>query len=213
MVDGLLGKKLGKTQIFREDGTRVPVTVIEAGPCDILQVKTPERDGYFAVQLGFDGMKEKRATKPRIGHAKKAGTGPKRFIREVAYNGEPALEAGQALKVDMFEDIKKVDVVGISKGKGFEGAMKRWGFKGQPRTHGHVKHRSVGSIGSNTFPGRVLKGLKMAGHGGQRRVTAQNLEVVKVDKERNLLLVKGAVPGADGGYVVIKRSIKEGRVS
>lgn len=209
MVGGLLGKKLGKTQIFREDGTRVPVTVLEVGPCDILQIKTPERDGYSALQLGFDGMKEKRTTKPSIGHAKKAGVGPKRFVREVAYNGEPALETGQALKVDIFENVKEVDVVGISKGKGFQGPMKRWGFSGAPKTHGHVKPRTIGSIGSSAFPSRVVKGKKMAGHTGQRRVTAQNLEVVKVDKKQNLLLVKGAVPGADGGYVVIKMSFKE----
>lgn len=210
MVGGLLGKKLGVTQIFREDGTWIPVTVLEAGPCDILQIKTPEKDGYSALQLGFDGMKEKRATKPRIGHAKKAGTGPKRFIREVAYNGEPALETGQPLKVDIFEGTKKVDVIGTSKGKGFQGPMKRWGFKGAPMTHGHTRHRPPGSIGSSSFPSRVFKGMKMGGHMGRDRITVQNLEVIRVDKERNLLLVKGSVPGANGGYVVIRRSIKEG---
>ncbi len=213
MVSSLLGKKLGKSQVFREDGTSVPVTVIEAGPCDILQVKTPEKDGYSALQLGFDNMKEKRATKPRIGHAKKAGTGPKRFIQEVTYSGEPALETGQDLRVDIFEDVRKVDVIGISKGKGFQGPMKRWGFKGAPKTHGHTRPRSIGSIGCSAFPSRVWKGKKMAGRMGQQRVTVQNLEVIRVDKERNLLLVKGAVPGADGGYVVIRKSVKEGRGS
>lgn len=209
MVGGLLGKKLGMTQVFREDGTRVHVTVIEAGPCDILQIRTPEKDGYSALQLGFDSVKEKRATKPLIGHAKKAGTGPKRFIREVVYDGEPPLEAGQALGVDVFEGAKKVDVVGISKGKGFQGPMKRWGFRGAPMTHGHTRHRPPGSIGASSFPSRVWKGKKMAGHMGQERVTVQNLEVLKVDKERNLLLVKGAVPGANGEYVIIKKSVKE----
>ncbi len=213
MVSSLLGKKLGKSQVFREDGTSVPVTVLEAGPCDILQVKTPEKDGYSALQLGFDNMKEKRATKPRIGHAKKAGTGPKRFIHEVTYSGEPALETGQDLRVDIFEDVKKVDVIGISKGKGFQGPMKRWGFSGAPMTHGHTRPRTIGSIGCSAFPSRVVKGKKMAGRMGQQRVTVQNLEVISVDKERNLLLVKGAVPGADGGYVVIRKSIKEGRGS
>ncbi|MFQ5861781.1 MAG: 50S ribosomal protein L3 [Candidatus Brocadiales bacterium] len=210
MVDSLLGKKLGMTQVFREDGTRVHVTVLEAGPCDILQIKTPERDGYSALQLGFDSMKEKRATKPRIGHSKGAGTGPKRFIREVAYSGEPALETGKSLKVDIFEGTKKVDVIGVSKGKGFQGPMKRWGFGGAPMTHGHTRHRTLGSIGASAFPSRVWKGKKMAGHMGQERTTIQNLEVVRVDKGRNLLLVKGAVPGADGGYVIIRKSVKEG---
>lgn len=209
MIGGLLGRKLGMTQIFKEDGTRVHVTVLEAGPCDILQIRTPEKDGYSALQLGFDDMKEKRATRPQIGHAKKAGTGPKRFVREVAYDGEPPLEAGQALSVDVFEGAKKVDVVGISKGKGFQGPMKRWGFRGAPMTHGHTRHRPPGSIGASSFPSRVWKGKKMAGHMGQERVTVQNLEIVRVDKGRNLLLVKGAVPGANGGYVVIKRSVKE----
>ncbi|MFQ5957072.1 MAG: 50S ribosomal protein L3, partial [Candidatus Brocadiales bacterium] len=202
MVSSLLGKKLGMTQIFQKDGTRVHVTVIEAGPCDVLQIKTQERDGYSALQLGFDGMKEKRATKPLIGHAKKVGVAPKRFIREIAYNGEPALEAGQPIKVDIFEGIKKVDVIGVSKGKGFQGPMKRWGFGGAPMTHGHTRHRTLGSIGASAYPSRVWKGKKMAGHMGQERMTIQNLEVVRVDKERNLLLVKGAVPGANGGYVI-----------
>ncbi|MEE9488056.1 MAG: 50S ribosomal protein L3 [Candidatus Brocadiales bacterium] len=208
MVDALLGKKLGKTQVFREDGTRVPVTVIEAGPCSILQIKTPERDGYRALQLGFDDMKEKKATKAHIGHTSKAGTTPKRFIREVGYDGEPALEAGQALKVDMFEGTKKIDVIGVSKGKGFQGPMKRWGFSGAPATHGHQKPRTIGSIGCSAYPGRVWKGKKMPGRMGHDRITIQNLEIVEIDKEKNLLLVRGAVPGADGGYVIIRRCVK-----
>ena len=213
MIGALLGKKLGKTQVFRDDGARVPVTVIEAGPCNVLQVKTPDIDGYSALQLGFDNRKEKSVTKPHIGHTKKAGTGPKRFIREVAYDGEPAVEIGQTLKVDMFEGVEKVDVIGLSKGKGFQGPMKRWGFSGAPKTHGHVKPRMLGSIGCSAYPARVWKGKKMAGRMGQARVTVQNLEVVRVDKERNLLLLKGAVPGADGGYVIIRNSIKQGQKS
>ncbi|MCB7128769.1 MAG: 50S ribosomal protein L3 [Candidatus Brocadiales bacterium] len=213
MIGALLGKKLGKTQVFRDDGVRVPVTVIEVGPCNVLQVKTPDRDGYSALQLGFDNRKEKSVTKPHIGHTKKAGTGPKRFIREVAYDGEPAVEIGQTLKVDMFEGAEKVDVIGLSKGKGFQGPMKRWGFSGVPMTHGHVKPRMLGSIGCSAYPSRVWKGRKMAGHMGQARVTVQNLEVVRVDKERNLLLLKGAVPGADGGYVIIRNSVKQGQKS
>ncbi|MEE9515222.1 MAG: 50S ribosomal protein L3 [Candidatus Brocadiales bacterium] len=213
MIGALLGKKLGKTQVFRDDGARVPVTVIEVGPCNVLQIKTPDRDGYSALQLGFDNRKEKSVTKPHIGHTKKAGTGPKRFIREVAYDGEPAVEIGQTLKVDMFEGAEKVDVIGISKGKGFQGPMKRWGFSGAPMTHGHVKPRMLGSIGCSAYPARVWKGKKMAGRMGQARVTVQNLEVVRVDKERNLLLLKGAVPGADGGYVIIRNSVKQGQKS
>ncbi|MEE9201160.1 MAG: 50S ribosomal protein L3 [Candidatus Brocadiales bacterium] len=213
MVGGLLGKKLGTTQIFKDDGVRVPVTVIEAGPCAILQIKTAEKDGYSALQLGFDEMREKRSTRPRVGHAKKAGTGPKRFVREVAYDGEPALETGQSLKVDMFESAKKVDVIGISKGKGFQGPMKRWGHSGAPQSHGHTKPRTIGSIGCSAYPSRVVKGKKMAGRMGHARVTTQNLEVVRVDKERNLLLVKGSVPGADGGYVIIRNSVKQGKGS
>lgn len=208
MVDALLGKKLGKTQVFREDGTRVPVTVIEAGPCSILQIKTPERDGYRALQLGFDDKKEKKATKAHIGHTSKVGATPKRFIREVGYDGEPALEAGQDLKVDMFEGTKKIDVIGVSKGKGFQGPMKRWGFSGAPATHGHVKPRTIGSIGCSAYPGRVWKGKKMPGRMGHDRITIQNLEIVEIDKEKNLLLVRGAVPGADGGYVIIRRCVK-----
>jgi large subunit ribosomal protein L3 len=210
MIGGLLGKKIGMTQIFKEDGTRVPVTVLKAGPCHILQVKTPDKDGYTALQLGFEDKKEKVAIKPELGHTKKIGQGPKRVIREVAYTGEPALQAGQALGVEVFQDTKRVDVTGITKGKGFQGVMKRWGFKGGPMTHGSTRHRAPGSIGSNTDPARVWKGKKMAGHMGQERVTIQNLEIIRLDREQNLLLVKGAVPGSPGTYVIIKKSVKEG---
>ena len=218
MVKAVLGKKLGMTRIFTEDGKQVPVTLIQAGPCVVMQVKTEETDGYQAVQLGFDEKKVKRprkrkfrrALKPEIGHAKRANTTPKRFIREVPWDGEGEYNPGDVIAVAVLEGVSFVDVTGTSKGRGFAGVMKRHGFKGGKATHGqHNRDRHPGSIGQASNPSRVFKGMKMAGHMGVEKVTVQNLEVVALDTERNLLAIKGAVPGPNGGYLVIRQSIKK----
>jgi len=205
MPGGLLGKKLGMTQIFAEDGTLVPVTVIQAGPCRVMQVKTRDSDGYSALQLGFDDRKRKNATKPESGHARKAGIEPKHFVREVRTDEPEKFQLGQTVTVEIFEDADSVDVVGTSKGKGFQGSIKRHKFRGQPASHGASKiHRAPGSIGGASDPARVFKGTRMPGHMGNVRKTVQNLQVVSVDAEKNLLLVKGAVPGPRGGYLILR---------
>lgn len=209
MISEILGKKIGMTQLFQEDGKLVPITVLQAGPCCVLQVKTREKDGYSALQLGLEDKREKNTPKPAIGHAQKASTAPKRFIREVIYTDSPPFQLGQSLGVEIFAETKKVDITGLNKGKGFQGPMKRWGFAGGPDTHGSTRHRAPGSIGSNTDPARVWKGKRMAGHMGMERVTVQNLKVVKIDAQKNLLMVKGAVPGVEGSYVIIRKSVKE----
>ncbi|HHT9119271.1 MAG TPA: 50S ribosomal protein L3 [Candidatus Hypogeohydataceae bacterium YC41] len=209
MISGILGKKIGMTQLFQEDGKLVPVTVLQAGPCYVLQVKTQEKDGYSSLQLGLEDKKEKNTPKPEIGHTQKASTTPKRFIREIPYSNSPPFQPGQAIGVEVFTDTKKVDITGLSKGKGFQGVMKRWGFVGGPATHGSTRHRAPGSIGSNTDPARVWKGKRMSGHMGMERVTVQNIDVVKIDAQRNLLMIKGAVPGAEGSFVIIRKSVKE----
>ena len=202
MLQGFLGKKIGMTQIFREDGRVVPVTVIEAGPCVVTQVKTKETDGYEAVQLGFGEVK--RRNKPLSGHLKDSRLC--RFLREVAADNTSEFEVGQTISVDIFQAGEKVDIIGRSKGRGFAGVMKRWGFKGGPKTHGQSdRARAPGSIGGGTTPGKVYKGLKMAGHMGNRRITVKGLEVVEVDAERNLLLIKGGIPGATNSLVQIRR--------
>ena len=202
MIRGLLGKKVGMTQVFRESGQMVPVTVVEGGPCTITQIRTSSRDGYEAVQVGFTPVK--RLNKPLGGHLGR--TGLFRHLRELPVEGVDDLEVGQQVNVDLFEVGEKVDVVGTSKGKGFQGTMKRHGFHGGPRTHGQSdRARAPGSIGAGTTPGRVFKGKKMAGHMGNVRVTVKNLEVVQVDAERNLLLLKGGVPGAPNGLLFIKK--------
>lgn len=209
MIAGLLGKKLGMTQIFSEEGGLMPVTLLQAGPCDLLQIKSEENDGYTALQLGFE-EKKKRSTKAEIGHCAKVKTGVKRLIREFRVDtiGEE-YKPGQALTISVFDDVKMIDVTGTSKGKGFAGAMKRWGFHGGPATHGCTTPRSAGSVGAGTSPGHVHKGKKMAGRMGGKRITVKNLNVIKVDKERNLLVVKGAVPGPNGGYIIIRKSKSE----
>lgn len=196
------------SQLFQEDGKRIPITVLQAGPCYVLQVKTPEKDGYSALQLGFEDKNEKNTPKPELGKAQKAATAPKKFVREVSYTDKAPFKPGESLGVEIFSGTKSVDITGLSKGKGFQGPMKRWGFAGGPDTHGSTRHRAPGSIGSNTDPARVWKGKRMAGHMGMERITVQNLKVIKVDTQRNLLMVKGAVPGAEGSYVIIKRSLK-----
>ena len=203
MLQGFLGKKIGMTQIFREDGRVVPVTVIQAGPCVVTQVKTKETDGYEAVQLGYGEVK--RRNKPLSGHLKDSRLS--RYLREVTADDTSEFEVGQMIGVDIFQAGEKVDVIGRSKGRGFAGVMKRWGFKGGPRTHGQSdRARAPGSIGGGTTPGKVYKGLKMGGHMGNRRITVKGLEIIEVDTERNLLLVKGGIPGAPNSLVQIKRA-------
>jgi len=199
----MIGKKIGMTQVFREDGRVVPVTVIRAGPCTVTQVRTVATDGYEAAQLGFE--EAKRLNKPLRGHLK--GTGFSRYLREFPVEEVESLQPGQQITVEMFQPGDRVDVVGTSKGKGFQGVMKRHGFRGGPRTHGQSdRARAPGSIGGGTTPGRVYKGKPMAGHMGNVRNTVKNLEVVQVDAERNLMLVKGGVPGAPRGLLLIQKT-------
>jgi len=208
---GVVGRKSGMTRIFTEDGTSIPVTVIEVDPNRVTQVKTAELDGYTAVQVTTGARKAQRVTKPLAGHYAKAGSEAGRGLWEFRIQQDAATELapGATLGVDQFEAGQKVDVWGISKGKGYAGTIKRWNFSGQDATHGNsVSHRVPGSIGQNQSPGRVFKGKKMSGHMGNRRVTEQNLVVVKVDTERNLLLIRGAVPGAVGGDVCIRPAVK-----
>jgi large subunit ribosomal protein L3 len=203
MVQGLLGRKVGMTQIFADDGRVVPVTVIEAGPCYVTQLRTKERDGYEAVQIGYGAAK--RLNGPEKGHLDKAKAPPVRHLRELRADGLEGLEIGQKLDASLFKAGDLVDVVGTSKGKGFAGVVKRHHFRGGPRTHGQSdRERAPGSSGSTTTPGRVLKGTKRAGQMGNARVTVQNLEVVESDGEQNLLLLRGAVPGARNGLLLIK---------
>ena len=207
MVARLLGKKLGMTQMFNNEGNLVPVTLIQAGPCNILQIKNKENDGYSAVQVGFEERKKKRATKAEIGHCSKAKTGVKKLVREFRDDTlDTEYELGQVLTVDVFDGVEVIDVTSTSKGKGFAGVMKRWGFHGGPATHGCTTPRSAGSVGAGTDPGRVLKGKKMAGRMGGDKCTVRNLDVIKIDKDKNLMFVKGAVPGPNGGYVIIRKS-------
>ena len=207
MITGLLGKKVGMTQLLNDDGTIVPVTVIQAGPCVVVQRKTKQKDGYDAVQLGFvEFVKPKRVTKPMTGHFKKSNVAPARFVREVGVQGEDGANPGDKVMVNIFNRHELVDVVGTSKGRGFAGFVKRHHFRGGRATHGSMFHRAPGSIGSSAYPSRVLKGMRMAGHLGNARVTAQNLRVARVDQENNLLFVRGAVPGPPGGYVVVEKA-------
>ncbi len=208
MVNGILGKKLGMTQIFTESGTRIPVTVIEAGPCTVVQKKVVDTDGYDAVQLGFGEQKAHRVNKPKMGHFKKAGKGVFSSLREM--DGEIAdLEVGAEIACgDVFSAGDLVDVMGTSKGKGFQGVIKRWNFAGGRSTHGSKFHRAPGAIGCSAWPSRVFKGKKMAGQMGNERVTIQNLEIVDVRADQNLILVKGAIPGPKNGLVTIRKAIK-----
>jgi large subunit ribosomal protein L3 len=210
-MKGILGKKVGMTQIFDDRGEVVPVTVIEAGPCFVAQIKTVERDGYTAIQLGFEETKPKRLTQPQLKHLQKSNLPALRHLREIrlAPGDVSDVEEGQELTVALFEPGEYVDVSGVSKGRGFAGVVKRHGFRGGPKTHGQSdRHRAPGSIGACTTPGRVFKGKRMAGRMGGERVTVQNLEIVMVDPERNLLAIKGAVPGAKNGLVEIREARK-----
>jgi len=204
----ILGTKLGMTQLFGEDSVLIPVTVIQAGPCRVIQKKTVENDGYDAVQVGFLEKKEKHTTKPLQGHFKKAGTGYMKYLKEFKLENAAEMNVGDEIKADIFAEGDVVDVTGISKGKGYAGTIKRWGTHRGPMTHGSGYHRGPGSMGACSSPSRVMKGKKLAGHLGVEKVTIQNLSVVKLDAENNILAIRGAVPGPKGGLLVIKNSVK-----
>ena len=207
MQKAIIGKKIGMTQIFDAEGKVVPVTVIEAGPCNVIQRKTTETDGYEAVQLGFGEVKEKHVNKALKGHFAKSGVAVKKVLKEFRLD-EITLNVGDEVKADIFAEGECVDVTGISKGKGYAGTVKRWGTHRGPMTHGSGYHRGPGSMGACSSPSRVFKGKKLAGHLGCEKVTVQNLDVVRVDMDRNLILVKGAIPGPKGGIVTIKNTVK-----
>ena len=210
MQKGIIAKKVGMTQLFDEKGNVIPVTVVEAGPCVVVQKKTAENDGYSSVQLGFDAVREKLVTKPEKGHFDKAGVAPKRYLREFRLEDAESMNVGDILKADTFAVGDRVDVVGTSKGKGYAGVIKRWNHHRLKETHGvGPVHREVGSMGASTNMSRVPKGKKMAGHLGNERVTVQNLDVVKVDVENNLIALKGAIPGPKGGIILIADSVKK----
>ncbi len=214
MINAIIGRKLGMTQLFAEDGTVTPVTVIKAGPCVVVQTKSASgNDGYNAVQLGFvedKPIRMKNVTKPMRGHFEKTGGGtpPTRILREIRVENEPEENVGDQVKVNVFADGDKIEVVGKSKGRGFAGTIKRHNFQRGPESHGSMNVRAPGSIGQSAYPSRVIKGTKSSGHMGDARVTVKGLTIAKVDAEENLLMVKGAVPGANGGLVIIKKSIK-----
>ncbi len=210
MSIGLLGKKIGMTRIYDEDGSMIPVTVIDVSDNTLLQSKTQDTDGYSAVQVGFDGQRESRMNKPRNGQFKKAGSEPKRFVREFRFDSDADLpKEGDKPSVDMFQDGQFVDIIGTTKGKGFQGVYRRYNFGGLPQSHGSMMHRRTGAIGAGSTPGRVWKNTKMPGRMGGKRVTVQNLKVVKSRPEDNVLLISGAVPGAKGGYVIIRPALKK----
>jgi large subunit ribosomal protein L3 len=199
------------SQTFSKNGQVVPVTLIEAGPCVVVQVRTQEKDGYQAVQLGFDNVKEKKLTSPLKGYFDKAGVAPKKYLAELRLDDSEGFQIGQEIKADIFNEGDLVDVVGVSKGKGFAGVIKRWGFHGRPASHGHHYHRAPGSIGSSATPSRVMKGKKLPGHMGVNKTTASSLEVVKVDADKNLLVIKGSVPGPKGGLLMIREAKRSAR--
>jgi large subunit ribosomal protein L3 len=210
MVPGILGKKIGMTQIFKEDGGRVPVTVIEAGPCSVQAIKTEEKNGYNSVQVGYEDTKEQRVKKPQREYLKANSLQPKKFVREIRCDGAPDVKVGDTLTNTMFQKGDFLDIIGISKGKGFQGAVKRHGFSGSNVSHGGSSmRRRPGSIGQSSYPSRVFKGMKMPGHMGSDTTTVQNIEVVDVDFENNTIAVLGSIPGANGTYVVIKYAKKK----
>lgn len=209
MKKAILGKKLGMTQIFAEDGTMIPVTVVEAGPCSVVQKKTLEKDGYIALQIGFGNIREKLVNKPLKGHFAKANAALARHLKEFKFNDSDAFELGSVIKADIFEKGDVVDVSGVSKGKGFQGVIKRHGQHRGPMSHGSRYHRRPGSMGACSSPSKVFKGKRLPGHTGARSVTIQNLTIVSVDTENNVILVKGALPGARGSAVSIKEAVKK----
>lgn len=211
MIKTILGRKVGMTHIFDEAGKVIPVTLVSAGPCTVVQVKTPERDGYAAVKIGFEEQKPQRISKPVLGQYTKHNLKPNRILREIRLTDGESCESGQTLGAQVLEGVKWVDVTGVSKGKGFQGVVKRYHAKGGPNTHGSMHHRAPGSIGQSSDPSRVFKGLKMPGQMGNERVTAIKLKLIKVDLKRNLLLIRGAVPGAVRGLVCVRASNRGGR--
>jgi len=212
MKKAILGKKIGMTQIFLSDGRLVPVTVVEAGPCKVTQVKTVETDGYEAVQVGFGELSEQRAkkllNKPELGHFNKAGVAPARHLREFRFEDITGYKVGDEIKCDVFAEGDIIDAIGTSKGHGYTGTIQRWNMHTGPMSHGSKYHRGVGSLSANSDPSRVFKNKKMAGQYGGERVTIQNLEIVKVDAERNLIMIKGAIPGANGSLVMVRDAVK-----
>ena len=208
MKKAILGKKIGMTQVFTEDGQLIPVSVIQAGPCQVVQKKTEEVDGYTAVQVGYEDKKERRANKPEKGHFQKANVPVKKYLKEFKLDNAAELNVGDELTVEQFADGDVLDVTGTSKGHGFAGTIKRWGTHRGPMTHGSHYHRGPGLLGACSDPSRAFKGKKMPGHYGVVKVTIQNLDLVKIDKERNLLLVKGSIPGPKGGLVVVRNAVK-----
>ena len=208
MSPGILGKKIGMTQVFRADGQVVPVTLVKAGPCVVTQRKTPAIDGYNAIQIGMQEFaKQSRIVKPLAGHLKKANAEGVKFMRELRLNaGDDDMKTGDRILADQFKPTDKVDVIGVSKGKGFGGIVKRHHFKGGPKSHGSMFHRAPGSIGASSFPSRVFPGTRMAGQLGMQQVTVRNLEVIEVDAEDNVLMIKGALPGPNGSYVLVRRA-------
>ena len=206
MIKSIIGRKLQMTQIFAEDGTAVPVTLLQAGPCTITQIKTPERDGYSALQLAFGQRKPKNVNKPLKGHLDKVGKGYFQVLQEVRMEGASDHQTGEEISVDIFEIGEQIDVIGTSKGKGFAGTIKRWGFQRGPAGHGSKNIREPGSTGNATYPGRVIRGKRMPGQKGNKRATVMNLKIVDVRPEDNLLIVKGAIPGATNGIVFIRKT-------
>lgn len=210
-IKGILGTKLGMTQIFDEENRVIPVTVVEAGPCVVSQIRTVETDGYNAIQIAYGEIDPRKVNQPQSGHYKKAGVTPRRHVTEIRMDDVSGYEVGQDVTVELFNDVKFVDVTGTSKGKGFAGGMKRHGFAGQGAGHGNqAAHRRVGGIGAAATPGRIFKGKRMAGRMGNDRVTTQNLKVQKIDADANLILIKGAIPGNRGGIVTVKTAVKGG---
>lgn len=209
MSNGILGKKIGMTQVFDESGTAIPATVVEAGPCPIVQIKTEGRDGYNAIQLGFGNRNENKINRPKHGHFKKADVAPQRYLREVRVDTTEGLSVGSVIDAGIFTAGDTVDVTGTSKGKGFTGVVKRWGFSGGRKSHGGEQDlRRPGSIGAGSDPSRVFKGKRMAGRHGGKKVTVQNLEIIEADLERNLLVIKGAVAGPPNGLLIIRKAVK-----
>ena len=211
MKKALIGKKVGMTQIFDENGRIVPVTAIEVGPCTVTQIKTVEQDGYTAVQLGYGDVKESKLNKPELGKFKKSNIAPKKYLKEVRLDSIEGIKVGDELKADVFAEGDKVDIQGTSKGKGFQGVIKRWGQSRGPMGHGSMYHRRPGSMGSTSTPGRVYKGKRLPGHMGVDTVTVQNLEIVKVDLDKNAILIKGSVPGNKGSILKIRRTVKSSK--
>ena len=208
-MKGILGKKIGMTQLYTEQGVLVPVTLIEAGPCAILKVTKAAKDKHAAIKLGFEDKKESRTNKPDLGNFKKGKSSPKKFVREVRLKSTEGYNEGQEIKVDIFKEGEFVDVTGVSKGKGFQGGMKRWNWTAGKEGHGSMHHRRVGSIGASSFPSRVHKGKTMPGHLGAEKVTTQNLKILRVDKDHDILVVKGTVPGHNNSYLTVKSAKKK----